>query len=416
MALTYQQAKFVKGTIPALREHGEQITTIFYQKMLADHPDLNNYFNSVNQKNGRQPRALTAVILAFASNISHVYELIPKMERMCNKHCSLGIQPQHYEIVGKYLIQAFGEILGQAMTPEVEAAWTKAYWLLAKMLIGREQQMYKDFGNWSSWAKFRIDRKVQETPDIVSFYLVPLDGKQLPSFMPGQYISVQVYVPSVGYLQSRQYSLSDAPRPDYYRITIKRDPGMQFHNSVSTSYMNPGVVSNYLLDEKRAGDTLEITHPAGEFFLDNNPSSAPIVLISAGVGCTPMVSILNTVVESRIKRPVSWVHGAKHSVCFGKHVQSVAKEYPNLQTKIFKTTLTDSDLAGVTYDYNCRMDLRMLTPDDLFLGNGSTEYYISGPEQFLIDVAEYLHSRGVSRSQTKFELFSTGDLEFKKQH
>src|ERR1044071_4727206 len=140
MALTYQQSKLVKDTIPALREHGEKITSLFYKNMLRNHPELNNYFNSVNQKNGRQPRALTSVILNFASNINHISELIPKFERMCNKHCSLGIQPEHYEIVGKYLIMAFTEVLGPAMTPQTHMAWERAYWLLAKMLIGREAQ------------------------------------------------------------------------------------------------------------------------------------------------------------------------------------------------------------------------------------------------------------------------------------
>jgi nitric oxide dioxygenase len=128
MALSYQQSKLVKDTIPALREHGEKITTIFYRNMLRDHPELNSLFNSVNLKTGRQPRALTSVILSFASNITNISELIPKFERMCNKHCSLGIQPEHYEIVGKYLLRAFGEVLGPAMTPAVFAAWEKAYW------------------------------------------------------------------------------------------------------------------------------------------------------------------------------------------------------------------------------------------------------------------------------------------------
>ena len=81
MALTYEQTKLVKATVPALREHGETIAATFYKNMIRDHPDLNNYFNSVNQKNGRQPRALTSVILSFASNISNLYELIPKLER-----------------------------------------------------------------------------------------------------------------------------------------------------------------------------------------------------------------------------------------------------------------------------------------------------------------------------------------------
>ncbi|KAK5663565.1 hypothetical protein OQA88_3996 [Cercophora sp. LCS_1] len=413
MALTYPQTKLVRDTIPALREHGERITSIFYRNMLRDHPELHNYFNSVNQKNGRQPRALTAVILSFAANINHISELIPKFERMCNKHCSLGIKPEHYEIVGEYLIRAFGEVLGPAMTPEVQVAWTKAYWLLAKMLIGREAQMYREFESWSTWKKFKIDRVVPESDDIFSFYLVPQDGGRLPRFFPGQYVSVRVQIPD-GYLQSRQYSLSDAYRPDYYRISIKRDEGAKYSNSVSESYFHPGIVSNMLIDSFPAGSVVDVSHPAGEFFLDvDNSSTVPLVLISAGVGITPMISIANTIIEAQPGRQMSFIHGARTQVAFEEHISQLRRKNPSFRTKIFKTHLASNDMAGVTYDYDFRMDLAKVDHADLFLHHGGTEYYICGPEQFMMEMSEYLQSQGVQPARLKFELFSTGDLAFK---
>jgi nitric oxide dioxygenase len=425
MALTYQQTRLVRGTIPALREHGEEITTIFYKEMLAAHPQLHNYFNSVNQANGRQPRALTAIILNFAANINHTSELIPKLERMCHKHCSLGIQPEHYEIVGKYLIRAFGDVLGASMTPEVEAAWTRAYWILAKMLIGREAQMYKDFEGWKGWRRFRIDRKVAESDDIFSFYLVPKDGRRLPSFMPGQYVSVRLDVPSMGYVQSRQYSLSERPRPDYYRITIKRDLGSHVACPGGTAVMRPGVVSNLLIDHKKPGDEVDVSHPAGEAFLDtSNTSNQPLVLISAGVGITPMMSILNAVTEQQPTRPVSFVHGSHRTMPFEAHVRALERAAHQrgggggggggLKTHVFKTRLADADLAcgsGVAFDHDVRVDLARLSAADLFLDHSSAEYFICGPEQFMVEVADYLAGRGVPRERVKFELFSTGELE-----
>ncbi|KAK1755246.1 putative flavohemo protein [Echria macrotheca] len=413
MALTYQQSKLVRDTIPMLREHGERITSIFYRNMLRDHPELHNYFNSVNQKNGRQPRALTAVILNFAANINHISELIPKFERMCNKHCSLGIKPDHYEIVGEYLIRAFGEVLGPVWTPDVQAVWTKAYWMLAKMLIGREAQMYRDFEGWAAWRKFKIDRVVPESDDIFSFYLVPQDGKQLPKYHPGQYVSVRIQAPS-GYLQSRQYSLSDAYRPGYYRISIKRDEGAKYSNSVSESYFHPGVVSNMLIDSFPAGTVVEVSHPAGEFFLDvDNNSTVPVVLISAGVGITPMMAIANTITETQPGRQISFIHGARTAVPFEQHISQLRDRHKSFRTKIFKTHLASNDLAGVTYDYDFRMDLAKLDADDLYLGHGGTEYYICGPEQFMLEISDYLKTQGVPATRLKFELFSTGDLAFK---
>jgi len=413
MALTYQQSKLVRDTIPALREHGEQITSIFYRNMLRDHPELHNYFNTVNQKNGRQPRALTAVILSFAANINNISELIPKLERMCNKHCSLGIKPEHYDIVGEYLIRAFAEVLGPAMTPTVKEAWTKAYWLLARMLIGREVQLYKDFESWSSWRPFKINRVVQESDDITSFYIVPQDGKRLPRYHPGQYVSVRVKVPD-GYLQSRQYSLSDAYRPEYYRFSVKRDEGAKYSNSVSESYFHPGTVSNMLIDQFPAGSTIDVSHPAGEFFLDvDNNSTVPLVLISAGVGITPMIAIANTVTATQPNRQVSFIHGSRNQVPFEDHIAQLRKQNANFRTKIFKTHLANSDLIGVTYDYDYRMDLAKIDQGDLFLNHGGSEYYICGPEQFMLEMSEHLKSQGVPTSRVRFELFSTGDLAFK---
>lgn len=433
--LSYHQMRLVKATIPALREQGETITTIFYRNMLNAHPELNNMFNTVNQANHRQPRALTSIILAFASAINYdISELIPKMERMCNKHCSLGIHADHYDIVATYLIPAFGQVLGPAMTPETEIAWTKAYWILARMLIGREKQLYTAFGSWQGWRPFRIARKESETEDIVSFYLVPQGEPKgpLPGFLPGQYISVQVALPALGYLQSRQFSLSDAPHEDYYRITVKKELGQQRIDTYGHGNGNgnggrssgsgsgrgsgecfpAGQMTNFLIDRLQPGDIVDVTHPAGEFFLDTNnwSRSVPVVLISAGVGVAPMVSMLNTMLDLQPTREVSWVHGARRMVPFYQHVREAKRRMPHLRTNIFKTHLADGDLAGVHYDYDARMDLAKVAREDLFLHHGGTEYYICGPEQFMLEMADYLKMQGVDLHRLKFELFSTGDM------
>ncbi|KAH6650976.1 globin-like protein [Chaetomium tenue] len=422
MALTYQQSKLVKDTIPALREKGEQITTTFYKTMLQNHPELNNYFNSVNQKNGRQPRALTSVILNFASNINHTSELIPKLERMCNKHCSLGIQPEHYGIVGKYLLGAFGEVLGPAMTPAVLAAWERAYWLLAKMLMGREAQLYRAFAAWPSWRAFQVDRVVREAgadgDDIYSFYLVPRDRAPLPRFLPGQYVSLRIRAPE-GHLQARQYSLSDAWREDYYRITVKRDEGARYANSVSRSYFHPGLVSNALIDHTGPGAVVELSHPAGDFFFDvaNNTSALPVVLISAGVGATPMVAIANTIAATQPGRAVSWIHGSRRSVPFEAHVARLRREgQPAFRAAVFKTRPAPGDVPGpdAGFDFVGRVDLARLDQErDLHLRSSGAEYYICGPEPFMVDVADYLRARGVGPERLKLELFSTGELALK---
>lgn len=421
MALSYQQAKIVKATIPLLQDRGEELASTFYRTMITDHPELNNYFNTANQKNGRQPRALTSVILHFAKNISDIGEIIPKLERVCQKHCSLGIQPEHYEVVGKYLLQAFAVVLGPAiMTPQVHDAWTRAYWTLARMLTGREVQLYREFGPWTGYRRFAVTRKVQESEDIWSLYLKPAsDGKtSLPPYMPGQYVSVQVHVPALGYLQSRQYALSDSPGAgDVYRITVKRDHGSRYANSVSACYLDPGVVSNHLIDAVSVGDSVDVSHPAGEFYLDTRQSSSvPLVLISAGVGVAPLMAMLNSVAETQPGRDVSWIYGSRKGVPFEEHVEDLKrKRLPGLRINVFATDLAAATLAGVeSKKYDFRVDLAQVDREDLFLGHGGTEYYICGPEQFMMEMNDYLLAEGVQPVRIKVQLLSTGDLAFQK--
>ncbi|KAI3317367.1 globin-like protein [Xylariaceae sp. AK1471] len=440
MALTRREADLVNETIPALRQHGEHISTVFYKTMLRDHPELNHYFNSVNMHTGRQPRALTALILAFASNIVNISELTPKLERVAQKHASLHILPEHYEIIMKYLIRAFSAVLGPAMTPEVNVAWTKAYWLMAKMLTGREAIIYKEFGAWTGWRVFTISKKTPETAegDIVSFSLRPADGQALPTFMPGQYVTVRLKVKGLKYLQLRQYSLSDAPRPDAYRITVKRDIGnsdpkpdtRQFGpsddgppissaaSSASDSSIGsvrprrPGLVSNVLIDDFQEGDTVELTHPAGEFFLDtNDPNNCPVILISAGCGAGPLFSMLKTVSEQENGRPISWIQASRHDAPFRKDVENIAKTNPSLKTRFFRSRLADGDVISLATRF--QEDFSTLGWEDLWLHNNMAQYFICGPEKFMTEIGNHLQKNGVSASRVRFELYSVGSFELK---
>jgi nitric oxide dioxygenase len=415
MALTFKQASLVRGTVPSLRAQGDHITGHFYDTMLRDHPNLASLFNVVNQANGRQPRALTNIILLFAENVHNMSEIAPRLERVCQRHCSLGIRPEHYDMLGRYLLRAFADVLGPAMTPEIRLAWTKAYNVLARMLIGREAHLYREFGSWDTWRPFRVDRKVSEADDMFSFYLVPQDQKPLPYFLPGQYVSVRLMIPSLGKVQTRQYSLSDAPSPDYYRITIRRDPGSHVQDGLSAARRLPGVVSNHMADNLRPGDIVDISHPAGEMCLDpDNTSSVPLVLISAGVGFTPLLSMFNVVVDRQPYRPVSWIHGSQRSAPFEEHIRRMqrARKPDLLHLNFFRTRLADSDLVGIQSrnDYNARVDLALIHEEDLYLNHGGTEYFICGPEQFMLEMAEFLEMKRVPMKRVHFELFSTGEL------
>lgn len=188
MPLTDQQKDLIKACVPALQEHGVEVAKIFYTNMLRENPPLREIFNKANQVHQHQPRALAASVYAYAANIDNLATLGDAVELIANKHASLYVRPEQYEIVGKYLLAAMKEVLGDAVTPELLEAWKVAYGDLADIFIKREGELYKNAHGWTDWRDFRIAKKEKEGDEITSFYLEPVDEsvKPLPPFLPGQ--------------------------------------------------------------------------------------------------------------------------------------------------------------------------------------------------------------------------------------
>jgi nitric oxide dioxygenase len=410
MALTDQQADIITATVPVLEAHGRHITDVFYENLLREVPELNSIFNQANQANGRQSQALASAIHAYAANINNLGVLKPALERIHQKHASLYVRPEHYDVVGKYLLAAMQHVLGDALTPEVLDAWKAAYGQLADLMIDREAELYDEAAGWTEWRDMKIARKVEESDEVMSFYLEPCDGTPLPAFLPGQYISVQTEVPELKYLQARQYSLSQAPRPDQYRITVKQERGLDARHPDAPAH--PGYVSNILHSHKEVGDTVQVSHPAGDFFLDVRDESdrAPLVLLSAGVGLTPLMGILDTLDAKGDKRKISWVHATRNSKvqAFGQQVREIAGKNGHVRKEVFHSAPLETE-KGEDYEFEGRMDLEKLSSrDDLMLHDESARYYICGPEGFMADLERGLRERGVAQERIYMEVFGTG--------
>jgi nitric oxide dioxygenase len=418
--VTASQIAIVKATAPVLKEHGNAITSLFYKTLIEENPGLRNVFSMTSQESGRQPRALAASVLAYATYIDDLPKLAHAVERIAQKHVSLQVTPELYDVVGTYLMRAIGEVLGAAATPDIVDAWTAAYGALASVFINREGDLYKaniEQDSWPAWRKFKVAERVTESDAITSFYLTPTDGVlPLPRFLPGQYVSVQLFVPQLGHLQSRQYSLSQAPRADgaHYRISVKKEEGAEIGI--------PGLISNMLHETLQVGSEIEMSHPQGEFFVDPSDASTdgvPAVLISAGVGATPLVSILDSLtsgegkVNPQVTRPVSWIHVSSSSNIrpFHSEVESLCSESKNVTRKLFLGTIGSGDNQGVNYDFEGRLDLSKVDQEgDLFVGNSNTQYYLCGPEKFMVDVRRALADLGVGKERIHMELFETGDV------
>jgi nitric oxide dioxygenase len=423
MSLTQEQIAIVKSTVPILQIHGETITTTFYRNVLRDHPELRNIFSLRSQQTGAQQSALAKAVFAYASYIDDLPRLAHAVERIAHKHTSLFIKPEHYPIVGKYLVAAFAEVLGDALTDEVAAAWIAAYNQLANVFIQREAQLYKEAGDWDTWRKFKIAKKQAENSTVTNLELVPVDGKALPTYLPGQYISLQIPVPEAGDLvQSRQYSLASAPAAahDRYCISVKREE-TTLDTATTEELVTgkiPGLISNLLLGRYNEGDIVELSPPHGEFFVDASDTSAvskPLVLLSAGIGAAPLVAILDSVIDSpSAARPISWIHTARSSdtACYTKHIRDVAAKHQGVRCKVVLKNIQPQDVEGETYDISGRLDLSTLIDKErlLYLDDVAAEYYICGPEPWMVEVRSWLVSKGVPLERQHLELFKTGDV------
>ncbi|EGX90963.1 flavohemoprotein [Cordyceps militaris CM01] len=427
MALTPSQIDIVKSTAVVLKDHGETITRIFYANMLAAHPELKNLFSLRNQATGAQQAALGASVLAYASYIDDLPRLTHAVERIAHKHASLFVRPEQYAIVGEHLVGAFAQVLGDALTPDVADAWKAAYAQLAAVFIAREAQLHATPGAWHDWRDFTIVRKEDVSDGVVSFYLAPADHAPLPAFLPGQYVSLQIPIPELaGLLQSRQYSLSAAPgEPGAYRVTVKLEPETAGADPADVKSLAAGsiagIVGNRLHARYRVGDTVQLSAPHGEFVFDASKMApdAHIVLLSAGVGATPLLSMLDAIQANpapvgATPRPVTWAHAARHAnaVCYGQHVrQAAADANADVTAKVFLSNVGDTDREGVDYDYKGRFDVAKLVADKILpLEKPEAEYFLCGPKDWMIQVRDDLKANSVNEDKIHLELFSTGDV------
>ncbi|MEH7549716.1 NO-inducible flavohemoprotein [Neobacillus vireti] len=394
----------IKSTVPVLEKHGETITTRFYQLMFGNHPELLNIFNHANQKQGRQQKALAGTVYAAAMYIDNLAAILPVVKQIAHKHRSLGIKPEHYPIVGKHLLMAIKDVLGDAATDEIIDAWAQAYNLIADAFISVEAEMYDEAthqqGGWSGFRNFVVDRKVTESDVITSFYLKPEDKREIAGFIPGQYISIKLDIDGEKFTHIRQYSLSDAPGKDYYRISIKKEAGTA----------NPdGMVSNYLHDKVSEGDILKVSAPAGDFILDTNKTT-PVVLLSGGVGLTPMMSMLKTVVEVQPGRQVTFVHAAANSNvhALGDEVKELSDlDYVN--SYVFYDAPTDEDRLNKRFDVEGYVTREWLKDNVLI---EEADFYFCGPVPFMKAINRSLKELGVNEGRIHFEFFGPmGNLE-----
>jgi nitric oxide dioxygenase len=385
--LSAEHRAIVKATVPLLESGGEALTTHFYNKMLTEYPEVRPMFNQAHQASGAQQRALANGVLMYARHIDELEKLGGLVGQIINKHVALDIQPEHYPIVGSCLLKSIREVLGaEIATDAVIEAWAAAYKQLADLLIGLEEGIYSERekapGGWRGTRRFIVERKIAESDEITSFYLVPEDGGALLDFHPGQYIGLRVVID--GEEVRRNYSLSAAPNGRDYRISVKREPN--------------GRVSSFLHDALHAGDALELYPPAGDFKLER--SDKPLVLISGGVGITPTLAMLQSALAT--KRPVHFIHSARHGGvhAFREAIEDLAARHPQLKRFYCYEHKRDGDHDAHGIGFVDETLLASWLPK-----NRDVDAYFLGPKAFMKAVKKHLKALGVPEAQSRYEFF-----------
>ncbi|TNY35301.1 globin domain-containing protein [Thermomonospora catenispora] len=389
--LSDKSAELVRATLPAVANAIEEITPRFYDRMFTAHPELlRDLFNRGNQANGEQARALAGSIAAFARMLLEHPDRRPDvmLSRIAHKHASVGITADQYPIVQRHLFAAIADVLGDAITPEVAAAWDEVYWLMGGALIAAEARLYAEAGvaDGDVWRPWKVVGRLEEVPGVVTFMLRPADRSPAPPFKPGQYVSVRVPLPD-GANQIRQYSLSCAPNGTDRWITVKRVD--------ATDDAPAGEVSTWLHENVREGDVLTVSVPFGDTVLDDGES--PVLLASAGIGCTQTVSMLAHLANTGASRRVVVVH-ADHSQrthAFRADLDLLLNKLPDAQAHVWYERPTGewpaertglADLSGIDLPRDVRA-------------------YLCGPLPFMRAVRSQLLDRGVPPSRIHYEVF-----------
>jgi len=352
-------AQIVKATAPAVAPKVRDIVNDFYPRMFKNNPEAKAFFNPANQfaEPPLQRLALANSIVAYASNIDDLSPLTGAVETIAHKHCGLGVEPQHYSIVHKNLMESIGHIMGDAVTPEIGAGWSEAVLALAKVLYETEGKLYKEAeerpGGWKGVKDFRVVGTRSVAKDCVELTFKPVDGEGPIDFTPGQFLTLHLHKDGA---TPRHYTVTNAPGKDYLQCCPKLIPG--------------GFVSS-ALHALKEGDVVGLAAPFGVFKMNGRPA----VLISAGVGATPMKCFLDS---------------APSSVKFILHVDKDEAAHP------FKSEM-EASAAGTRFVYtraSGRPTAAALVEESLKPYLPDCDFFLCGPSPFLSDMKEALSSAG----------------------
>ncbi|TCK65821.1 nitric oxide dioxygenase [Curtobacterium sp. PhB136] len=358
----------VAATATALAARMPEISVAFYQRLFDAHPELlDGMFSRANQATGRQASALASSIVTFAVLMLDGDHPIDLVRRIAHRHASLGVSPQQYAVVYEHLFAAIAADLGDAATDAVVAAWTEVYWLFADLLVAEESRLHNSQPNPAFWAEWRVADSTLASSTVRSMTFTPTDDTPIADALPGQYVSVRVPAAD-GLRQVRQYSLLSPGQ--VRRIAVKRDDG--------------GEVSP-VLHGLQPGAIVEISNPYGELTLDE--SDRPLVLATAGIGCTPALGFLEGLTAAGSDRRVMVLHADR------SHDQwALRSEVANNVQQLKNGTL------------HTWLDGRRMRLEDVQLPENPV-VVMCGPLGFMKSLRDQAVAAGIADEDVRYEMF-----------
>jgi nitric oxide dioxygenase len=391
--LSERSRPVIEATLPAVGDNIQEIARRFYEHLFEAHPELlDGLFNRGNQAEGTQQQALAGSVAVFASALVNHPDRLPEhlLSRIAHKHASLGLRPDQYQVVHDHLFWAIADVLGDAVTAEVAAAWEEVYWLMAWALIHVERGLYSARGvrPETVWRSWQVVEKIPESADVVTFVVRRTDDRLVKTSLPGQYVTVNVPVAD-GTRQPRQYSLTRADDGQHRQFSVKR---------VSADGKPAGEVSTLLHDDIGTGDVLTLSLPFGDVVLDD--SGRPVVFCSAGIGVAPMAGMLSHLVAAGSGLSITLLHADADEASFALRRQ-IAVDVESLPHAAVHVWFERGGAGELRYDsvQSGTMDLSSFDlPEDAL-------FYLCGPLPFMRAVREQLLDRGVSPRDVQYEVF-----------
>lgn len=374
----------IKKLASAISVNGEIVKEVFIENLQKNAPELLHILYQILQKSGRSNISLIDAVYRATMQIEHIDRFVPSVMQVAHKHRSLGIQPEHYPIVGQYLIASIREALGEKATEEGITALQLAFNRIADIFIQVEKDLYQAVeleGGWRLFKPFRIVKKELKNDGLVVLHIVPLDGKIVPVTETGKYVSVRIKIPGETYFLTHQYAVAEEKELSGYVLTMY--PSLNFHKNDR--------VTDFILDVAMEGDLLEISSPAGLFVLKKTDN--PIIFICEGIGAATLKHLVDSL-ENDIENSITFIQYAKN--------QEVAIYQEALQYKM--NQFTHGKYEVYYQDSNTDGKLSKLP---IIVHQKNADIYLCGSKPFMDEIVVQLHEEDENKIQIHRTFFDS---------